>query len=129
MMDTPPLHVLLPEEYIPPSLPTLCNLKSTMFHFGVDLLHSTTEPQHEKGRWQVLSVGLVFPRVPHQALYVLVTLHLQCSIKSSCCMKLSFVSPSFILFGTSNSLLLQTRLSPFQDLLPTHTKFLTATPS
>ena len=31
----------------PPSvtLPTLCNLMSTMFHFGVDLLYSTTEPQ------------------------------------------------------------------------------------
>ena len=43
----PPLHVLLPEEYIPSSLPTHCNLKSTMFHFGVDLLHSTTEPQHD----------------------------------------------------------------------------------
>ena len=43
----PSFHVLLPEEYIPPSLPTLCNLKSTMFHFGVDLLYSTTEPQHD----------------------------------------------------------------------------------
>ena len=43
----PTLHVLLPEEYIPPSLPTLCNLKSTMFHFGVDFLYSTTEPQHD----------------------------------------------------------------------------------
>ena len=43
----PPLHVLLPEEYIPPSLPTLCNLKSTMFHFAVDLLYSTTEPQYD----------------------------------------------------------------------------------
>ena len=43
----PPLHVLLPEEYVPPSLPALCNLKSTMFHFGVDLLHSITEPQHD----------------------------------------------------------------------------------
>ena len=42
-----PLHLLLPDEYIPPSLPTLCNLKSTMFHFGVDLLHSTTEPEHD----------------------------------------------------------------------------------
>ena len=42
-----PLHVLLPEEYISPSLPTLCNLKSTMFHFGVDLLHSITERQHD----------------------------------------------------------------------------------
>ena len=38
---------MLPEEYIPPSFPTLCNLKSTMFHFGVELLHSTTEPQHD----------------------------------------------------------------------------------
>ena len=27
----PHLHVLLPEEYIPPSLPTLCNLKFAMF--------------------------------------------------------------------------------------------------
>ena len=43
----PPLHVLLPEEYIPPSLLTHCNLKSTMFHFGVDLLSFTTEPQHD----------------------------------------------------------------------------------
>ena len=43
----PPLHVLLPEEYIPSSLPTLCNLESTMFYFGVDLLHSNTEPQHD----------------------------------------------------------------------------------
>ena len=24
-----------------------CHLKPTMFHFGVDLLHSTTEPQHD----------------------------------------------------------------------------------
>ena len=43
----PPPHVLLPDEYITPPLPILCNLKSTMFHFGVDLLHSTTEPQHD----------------------------------------------------------------------------------
>ena len=42
----PPLDVLLPEEYILPSIPILCNLNPTMFHFGVDLLHSTTEPQH-----------------------------------------------------------------------------------
>ena len=27
--------------------PTLCNLKSTMYHFGVDLLYSTTESQHD----------------------------------------------------------------------------------
>ena len=43
----PRFHVVLPEEYILPSHPTLCNLKSTMFHFGVVLLHSTTEPQHD----------------------------------------------------------------------------------
>ena len=30
----PPLHVLMPEEYIPPSLHTLCNQKPTMFHLG-----------------------------------------------------------------------------------------------
>ena len=43
----PPIHVLLPEEYIPPSIPTLCNLKPTMFHFGVDLLYATTRPQQD----------------------------------------------------------------------------------
>ena len=37
--------------------------------------------------------------------------------------------PSSILFGTPNSLLLHTVLSLFQDLLPTHTKFLTDTPT
>ena len=56
----PPLHVLLPEEYIPPSLLTLCNLKSAMFHFGVDLLQSTTEPQHDlpslaSPKWEMAS--------------------------------------------------------------------------
>ena len=29
-------HILPPEEYIPPSLHTLCNLKPTMFHLGDD---------------------------------------------------------------------------------------------
>ena len=99
-----PLHVLLTEEYIPPSLPTLCNLKPTMFYFGVDLLHSTTEPQHAlpslaspKGEMaSSFSWTICFSKVPHQALYVFVTLHLQSSTKSSCCVKLSFVSPSFI---------------------------------
>ena len=107
-----------------------------MFHFGVDLLHSTTEPQYDlpslaspKGTWQVPSVGLVFSKVPHQALYVLVTLHLQSSTKSSSCVKLSFVSPSLILFGTLNSLLLQTQFSMFQDLPPAHTNFPTDTPT
>ena len=76
-----------------------------MFHFGVDLLHSTTEPQHDlpslsSPKREMLSVRLVFSRVPHQALYVLVTLHLQSLIKSSCCVKLIFVSPSLFLFVT-----------------------------
>ena len=103
----PPLHVLLQEEYIPPSLPIFCNLLSTMFHFGDDYLCPTKAPYmtlqvllHQKGRWQVLSVRLVFSRVPHQALYVLVTLHLQSSIKSSCCVKQNFISPSTFLFVT-----------------------------
>ena len=37
--------------------------------------------------------------------------------------------PSSILFGTPNSLLLQTLLSLFQDLLPMHTKIPTDTPT
>ena len=105
-----------------------------MSHSDVDFLYSTTEPQHDlpglaspKGEMASFSVGLVSSKVPHQALYVFVNLHLQSSIKSNCCVKLSFVSPSFILFGTPNSLLLQTLLSLFQDLLPTYTKFPTDT--
>ena len=43
--------------------------------------------------------------------------------------RMVFNPPSSILFGTPNSLLLQTLLSLFQDLLPTHTKFPTATPT
>ena len=43
----PPLHVLLLEEYIPPSIPTFYTLKSPMFRFGVNLLSSTAEPQHD----------------------------------------------------------------------------------
>ena len=107
----PPLHVLLPQEYIPPSLPTLCNLKSTIFHFGVDLLHSSTEPQHDlsslaSAREMVGSFSWTsFFKSPHQALYVMVNLHLQSSIKSTCCVKLCFVSPSFILYGTPTSIL------------------------
>ena len=103
----PPLHVLLPEEYIPCSLPTLCNLLSTMFDFGDDYLCPTKGTLHDlpslaspKGGWQVLSDGRVFSRVPCQVLYVLVTLHLQSSIKSSCHVKLSFVLPSTFLFVT-----------------------------
>ena len=43
----PSLNVLLPVEYIPPSILTLCNLKYTMFHFGVDSHSFTKEPQHD----------------------------------------------------------------------------------
>ena len=37
----------MPVEYIPPSIPTLCNLLSTMFHFGVAYLHPTRGNQHD----------------------------------------------------------------------------------
>ena len=37
----PPLHVLLPEECIPPSLHNLCNFKPTMLHLGDDYFCST----------------------------------------------------------------------------------------
>ena len=37
----PPLQVLLPEEYVPPSLHNLCNFKPTMFHFCDDYLCHT----------------------------------------------------------------------------------------
>ena len=43
----PPLPVLLPEEYIQPTLPTLCNLNSTMFHFGDDYLCPTKGTLHD----------------------------------------------------------------------------------
>ena len=36
-----------PEEYIPPSIPSLCNPMYTMFHFGVDSQSFTQEPQHD----------------------------------------------------------------------------------
>ena len=43
----PPFYVLIPGESIPSSIPTLCNLTLTMFHFGVDFLHYTKETPHD----------------------------------------------------------------------------------
>ena len=43
----PSFHTLIPVEYIPPSIPTLCNQLSTLFHFGVDYLHPTKGPHHD----------------------------------------------------------------------------------
>ena len=44
----PPLQVLLPEEYISPSLHNFCNLKPTMFHLGHDnLCHTKILPPLE----------------------------------------------------------------------------------
>ena len=43
----PPLHVLLPEDYIPSSFPTFCNLLSIMFHFGDDYLCPTKGTLHD----------------------------------------------------------------------------------
>ena len=91
----------MPVDYIPPSIPTLCNLMSTMSPFGVDF--STEDTQHDlsslaspKGEMTSSFSWTSPPRAQHQALYVLVTLHLQSSIKSfQCqCVKLCFVSPS-----------------------------------
>ena len=81
---------------------------------------------------------------PHQALYVLVNLHLESLTKLSCCVvphealfvtlhlqssikKLSFVSPSTFLFVTLMFIL--ELLSLCQDLLLKHTKFPTDTPT
>ena len=81
----------------------------TMFHFGVDYLHPTKEPQHDlpslnppKGE---MASSFSWTRLfmsPTPRTYVWMTLHLQRSIKSfQCqCMKLSFVSPSLFFFVT-----------------------------
>ena len=47
----PPLQILLLEEYIPPSLHTLCNLKPTMFHLGDDYIcpHKFLLPPEDNG--------------------------------------------------------------------------------
>ena len=149
-------------EYIPPSIPILCNSKYTMFHFGVDSHSFTKEPQHDlyslaspngemksSFSWTSLfksptsgtlcsgeptlgklnqvkllcsptSSTLCHPtlaKLNHEPtlekLYQ--KLHLQRSIKSSCCVKLSLTSQSLHLFGTPNSILVQ------------HTKFLSST--
>ena len=86
----------------------------------------------------------VFARVPHQALYVLMNLHLESSTKLSCCVvshqalymtlhlqssikKQSFVSPSTFLFVTLMFTL--ELLSLCQDLHLKHTDFPTDTPT
>ena len=43
----PPQNVLIPVKYIPPSIPTVCNPKYIMFHFGVVSLSFTKEPKHD----------------------------------------------------------------------------------
>ena len=40
-------NALMSVEYIPLCIPTLCHLLSTMFHFGVDFLHSNQNTQHD----------------------------------------------------------------------------------
>ena len=81
----------------------------SMFHFGVDFLHPTKEPQHDlpslappKGEMASSFSWTSLFKSPTPDLYVWVTLHLQCSIKSfHCqCVKLSFVPPSPFLFVT-----------------------------
>ena len=54
--EYPPLQVLLPEEYIPPSLHNFCNLKPTMFHLGDDYLcHTKILPPHEENGERLLA--------------------------------------------------------------------------
>ena len=47
----PPLQVLIPEEYIPPSLHNLCYFKPTVFHLGDDYLcpHKILLPPEDNG--------------------------------------------------------------------------------
>ena len=95
---------------------------------------------HQKGRWKVLSFGPIVSRVPLQALYVLMNLHLESSTKLNCCVipyqafyvtshleslikKLSFISPNILL------LFILELHSLCQDLLLEQTEFLTETPS
>ena len=91
-----------------------------MFHSGDDYLYPTKGTLHDHPKLaspksRFLSVGLFFSRVLHQALYVLVTLHLQSSIKSSCCAKLSFISPSTFFFVTL-LFILELHFAHIQDL-------------
>ena len=88
----------------PPSLPTLYNLKSTMFHFGYHLLHSTTEPQHDLPSL-ASSKGEMASSFSWTSLFKSPTSSLQSLIKSSCYMKLTFVSPSRFLFVTLSFIL------------------------
>ena len=72
---------------------------------------------HQKGSWKVLLVVIGFSKVQDQTLCFLVNLcrlqssiknqHLQSSIKSTCCEKLSLTSQSLHLFGTHNSILVR----------------------
>ena len=86
----------------------------------------------------------LFKRVPHQALYVMVTLHLESSIKSSCCvvpyqaLYVTLILQSSIkssCFASSSTFLFVTLLftlellSLCQDILLKPTEFPTATPT
>ena len=106
MMDTP-LYMFCYKEYIPPSLLTFCNFLSTMFHFGDDYLCPTKDTLHDppslaSPKWQMASSfsWTSLFKSPTSGTSCLVTLHLQSSIKSSCCVKLNFISPNTFLFVT-----------------------------
>ena len=127
------VKVLLPEEHTPSSIPILCNLKHTVFPFGVDSLSSTIEMRpgipslaSPKGEMESPFSWTNFVKNPTSSTLcfgepTLAKLnqeqHLQRSTKSSCCVKLSLASPSLHLFHTANSLLVS------------HTEFLSATPT
>ena len=81
------------------------------------LKHDLSNLAPPKGEIKVLSVGLVFSRVPHQALYVLVNLHLESSTKSSRC-----VVSHQALYGT---LYLQSPITKLNSASPSTFPFLT----
>ena len=53
-----PSYVLIPGEYIPPSIPTICNLLYGMFHFGVDYPHTTPSTQRGEVKFFQLDLSL-----------------------------------------------------------------------
>ena len=126
----PLFQVLKSEGYIPPSL-----------HI---LKHDLSSLAPPNGEMQSSFSGLVFSRVPHQALNVLVNLHLERSTKSSCCVashqalygtlhlqspikKLNSASPSTFIFVTL--LFILELHSLCQALPPKQTEFPKGTPA
>ena len=65
----PPLQVLLPEEYISPSLHNLCNFQPTMFHLGDDYHcpHKILLPPEDNGESLLAKVTIKVVEVIEKA--------------------------------------------------------------